>query len=273
MTITAFEPPAQPFAGENQSICGTESGLVVDSPAVGSGIWRIIAGGGIISDSTANSILITNLLPGINTFTWTVVNGPCLASDTVSILSIPGLTINAGSDTSFCDINETLEITGIIADSTSVIWTVLSGTGEFEQPSNSSVNIRGFSQGTNTYLAEAVQGACFASDTITVYVFHPDSIPCKYEEIFIPEGFSPDGDGVNDNFVIYGTQGRRVRLEVYNRWGTLVYESDNYLNDWNGISTGRWIIAGEYLPESTYYYIVQIEGEDDVRKGYLTLWR
>jgi gliding motility-associated-like protein len=68
-------------------------------------------------------------------------------------------------------------------------------------------------------------------------------------------------------------KGQRVTLKVFNRWGNLVYESDNYQNNWDGICTTGLILAGERLPESTYYYIVQIEGENETRKGYLTLWR
>jgi gliding motility-associated-like protein len=99
------------------------------------------------------------------------------------------------------------------------------------------------------------------------------SAQCGGSDIFIPEGFSPDQDGSNDRFVIYNLNGKRVSIEVYNRWGNLVYENDNYLNDWDGTANRGVILSGENLPESTYYYLIQIEGESETRKGYLTLWR
>ena len=73
--------------------------------------------------------------------------------------------------------------------------------------------------------------------------------------------------------VIYNLNGKTVSIEVYNRWGNLGYENDNYLNDWDGTATRGVVLTGENLPESTYYYLIQIEGESETRKGYLTLWR
>jgi len=73
--------------------------------------------------------------------------------------------------------------------------------------------------------------------------------------------------------VIYGLNGKRLSLLVFNRWGQLVYESGNYLNNWDGRCNQPNVINGEYLPESTYFYIIRIEGEQENRKGYLTLWR
>lgn len=65
-------------------------------------------------------------------------------------------------------------------------------------------------------------------------------------ETVIPNIFSPNNDGVNDVFFIQGTQGfPQSRFEVYNRWGTLVYENDNYQSNWRG----------DDLSEGTYFYI------------------
>jgi gliding motility-associated-like protein len=108
---------------------------------------------------------------------------------------------------------------------------------------------------------------------LSIEVLDPLSAGCSEQDVFIPEGFSPDEDGRNDRFVIYFTQGRTVKLEVYNRWGNLVYKNDDYLNDWNGTANQGTILYGEALPESTYFYLINIAGEDETRKGYLTLWR
>ena len=85
--------------------------------------------------------------------------------------------------------------------------------------------------------------------------------------VLVYDGFSPNGDGVNDHFVIEGLeQFVQHRLLVYNRWGTLVYESENYQNDW----TGSW--QGKALPSGTYYYIleygvdVRIQGRIEIRR-------
>lgn len=61
----------------------------------------------------------------------------------------------------------------------------------------------------------------------------------------LPNVFTPNGDGNNQNFVILGLEYfPKSALSIYNRWGTLVYQSDNYKNNWNG---------DEYS-EGTYFY-------------------
>ncbi|RZK76983.1 MAG: tandem-95 repeat protein, partial [Pedobacter sp.] len=91
------------------------------------------------------------------------------------------------------------------------------------------------------------------------------------ELLKIPGGFSPNNDGINDFFVIENSQGKKINLEIYNRWGNRVYRSKEYQNTWNGRSN-EGIRIGEDLPVGTYYYIIQIAGENK-RVGYITINR
>ena len=61
-----------------------------------------------------------------------------------------------------------------------------------------------------------------------------NAIELPFVGIQIPEVFTPNRDGVNDRFVITKPYGLRVDLEVYNRWGTIVFTSNDYKNDWEG---------------------------------------
>ena len=66
----------------------------------------------------------------------------------------------------------------------------------------------------------------------------------------IPNIFSPNGDGIHDVWVI--TQcALQLRVDVYNRWGGLIYHSDNYDNKWNGTHNGK------VVPDGTYYYVIR----------------
>ncbi|MDQ7947423.1 MAG: Ig-like domain-containing protein, partial [Pedobacter sp.] len=79
-------------------------------------------------------------------------------------------------------------------------------------------------------------------------------------DVVIPGGFSPNGDGINDKLVIENTENKRIDLEIYNRWGNIVYKNKDYKNEWDGVcNTGIYI--GQQVPDGTYYYIVRIEGE------------
>jgi len=71
--------------------------------------------------------------------------------------------------------------------------------------------------------------------------------------MFIPDGFSPNGDGINDKFIITHTVSTKIDLEVYNRWGVLVYKSSDYQNDWDG--TGMGTFLGKELITGTYYCV------------------
>ena len=72
--------------------------------------------------------------------------------------------------------------------------------------------------------------------------------------------FSPNEDGVNDTFVIDCIENYpNNTLEVYNRWGNIVYKANNYKNDWAGESNGRAILnVEEQLPEGTYYFVLKL---------------
>ena len=72
--------------------------------------------------------------------------------------------------------------------------------------------------------------------------------------------FSPNGDGVNEFFRIDCiSQYPNNKLQVYNRWGNLVFEQEGYNNTWDGTSTGRVTInESKYLPVGTYYYILNL---------------
>ncbi|UKJ07562.1 Ig-like domain-containing protein [Solitalea lacus] len=68
--------------------------------------------------------------------------------------------------------------------------------------------------------------------------------------VFIPNVFTPNGDGVNETFVIDGLAGVENEIYIYNRWGNEVYKSRNYDCTWNGLD----------LPSATYYYVLKIKG-------------
>ncbi|MFP4845507.1 gliding motility-associated C-terminal domain-containing protein, partial [Winogradskyella sp. PE311] len=87
--------------------------------------------------------------------------------------------------------------------------------------------------------------------------------------------FSPNGDGVNETFIIDCLERfTNNKLEVYNRWGNIVYSKKGYLNDWDGTSNGRAVInQSDKLPVGTYYYVLDLGDGSEPRVGWLYINR
>jgi len=119
-------------------------------------------------------------------------------------------------------------------------------------------------KGKDTFSYSLITADGIESDQITVTI--------DVSSIFIPAGFSPNNDGINDTFILYNTTTQAlISLEVYNRWGNLVHRSADYKNGWDGRCT-EGIHIGEDVPAGTYYYIVILNNKDSYT-GYLTINR
>jgi gliding motility-associated-like protein len=100
--------------------------------------------------------------------------------------------------------------------------------------------------------------------------------PCSPRscDLNLPEGFSPNGDGVNDNYVIRGLHlYPNNSFTVFNRWGNMVYKAEPYNNQWDGTSTVGLSIGGDQLPTGVYFYIFDLGDGTKPFKGYIYLNR
>ena len=116
---------------------------------------------------------------------------------------------------------------------------------------------------SDTYYSVIVHaGGCTVSDSALVRVILPNNF-------FIPNAFTPNGDGNNDNFYIQSQTGVRVILfQVFNRWGEKVHEGNS---PWDGTYKGKAAPAGVYI----YIFKLGLFGDDTAifRKGSVTMIR
>jgi gliding motility-associated-like protein len=91
------------------------------------------------------------------------------------------------------------------------------------------------------------------------------------QDVFVPAGFSPDNDGINDGFVIDGVEKFPDNyLRIYNRWGTVVFEERGYKNTWKGtLETGANSSENIPLPSGTYFYVLELEVGAKAISGYV----
>jgi gliding motility-associated-like protein len=125
-------------------------------------------------------------------------------------------------------------------------------------------------------------------DSEPVVAEKTEVLPCK--SIAIYNAFSPNGDGINEKFEIDGFDSENKicypenTVEIYNRWGVLVFETKDYDNNSNffeGYSRGRTTVSeSSGLPTGTYFYIISYGSKDtfgDIqtyrKEGYLYLTR
>ena len=91
-------------------------------------------------------------------------------------------------------------------------------------------------------------------------------LPCSAEDVIIAKAVTPNGDQFNPSFDIYGIEacGFVANVKIFNRWGALIYESDNYTlgegqGNWEGQAHKSSIGNADTVPNGTYYYIVILE--------------
>ncbi len=242
--------------------------------------------------------LLINALPGASiNGTWTDLdNTGALVNGSFNVLGVdPGAydfmyvvpTAGCPSDTAYVattvsepvTVSDTI-ITCIAADRTYTITFTLSGG----VPSTYSVTgVPGTLSSTVPYTFTSVPLLESQSYEIVVTDVNgcaPDTIRgvsgCDYDApIYVPESFSPNGDGVNDVLVIPGIEGFAGNtVSIFNRWGSEVYKAAGYDNSsvrWDGTSEKVVIPGG--LPTGTYYYVVELGDGSEVYKGFIYLNR
>ena len=150
------------------------------------------------------------------------------------------------------------------SDAEQIEWTI-SGVGVFTEP-----EVEVSFPDSGTYFVQLVAfNPLGCSDTLVQSIRVASEI-----RMYIPNAFSPNGDGFNDFFIAEGPiEGiSNYSLVVMDRWGNLVFESNDPLNGWNGrvANTGKKLDTGVYVYGMRF---VNPEGEIVIREGGVTLLR
>ncbi|MCX6266872.1 MAG: gliding motility-associated C-terminal domain-containing protein, partial [Bacteroidetes bacterium] len=117
------------------------------------------------------------------------------------------------------------------------------------------------------YWVTAIKDGCSGSDTIVI-----NDCPPGASAIWIPNAFSPDGDAVNDTFKATCHNIIKFRMMIFDKWGAIVFDSNDLSEGWNGQS------GGTYYPSGVYVFRIDYEGaeapgESRIQTGTLMLVR
>jgi len=115
------------------------------------------------------------------------------------------------------------------------------------------------------FTAFVTDGVCTKSDTVFVKTY---PFVCEDPYIFVPNAFSPNNDGENDVLYVRGAIIQKMLFRIYDRWGELVFESDNLHMGWNGS------FRGKAMDPDVYDYYLEVDcigGLNSIVKGNITL--
>jgi gliding motility-associated-like protein len=89
-------------------------------------------------------------------------------------------------------------------------------------------------------------------------------------DVFVPEAITPNGDNYNDRFKIVGLENFPDNsLQIFNRWGNIVYKMNGYDNMWDGYGNVSGQISKKRLPPGTYYYVLKLGNGKKPLTGYI----
>ena len=225
---------------QNQSITFTSTGAT-DYQFYVNGV----AQGAPSTDSTFTTTTLANHSEVI-----VIGSNPCSVdtSEPIIIDVINPPVVYAGNDTTIT-LGQTVQLHGIATGTGSLVyeWTPGNGLNFVNVPNptySGSDSITFTLKATDTY-------GCADSAKVSVYVFIPDNVQ-------LPTVITPNGDGYNDIWKLNA----KIDLDgshlvIFDRWGQVVYETENYANNWGG----TYKSTGQLLPDGTYYYVLKVPAQ------------
>lgn len=229
--------------------CGGTATVTLTGGSPDPGVTYVWTGPGVISGSNTASPIVDQ--PG--TYTLTVANPTtgCTSTSTVSVInSVPTASFTPDITSGFAP--QAVNFTNL-SSSTATVFTWTFGDGNNSSSTNPSNTYS--VAGTYTVMLIASSGLC--SDTATVVITIADGF-----SIEIPNVFTPNGDNINDVFTIKSTGVKEIELQIFNRWGQLMYNFTGAKAAWDGITN-----SGEKATDGTYFYFIIAKGYDSTKES------
>lgn len=199
---------------------------------------------------------------GIYSVTIQDANG-CPFDTSFTIINLNSFNVNAsGGGTITLGETSELHVTGTGSPQTTYSWTPVFG---MNCTTCNDVTVQPGQTTLYTVVGIDING-CEAQDTVTVNVIEDHTI-------FAPNAFTPNGDGNNDYFELFGNKAgiKKFNIMIFDRWGEKVFESDETDFKWDGV------YKGELLQPSVCVYVMKavfLDGHNEkIYKGSLTILR
>ncbi|MFD0975354.1 gliding motility-associated C-terminal domain-containing protein, partial [Salinimicrobium gaetbulicola] len=274
ISVTINASPETPAAPEIEDFmdatCEEPTGMVVFPLLEGIVYSMTDADGNTVSDDN-NDAIYNDLQPGAYSVTAENADG-CISEPTPVTISSPQLEEITPSSGNVCIEETSYNLIPLLGNNdTSGTWEDPENTGALE---GSVINPSLLEVGSYTFDYVLTLGECTSTTSVTVNI-NDDCVvlACELEDVksSISKVVTPNGDQINDRFEI-GLDldcGFIYNVKIFNRWGSLVYEANDYQDNWDGRS--RSSVTGDQLPAGTYYYLVEVIGLGELVQGYIYL--
>jgi gliding motility-associated-like protein len=255
--LTVVEVP-DADAGTDIQVCGLET-VMAAVPSIGEGTWS--GSGANFDDPSLYSSAVTSDDYGIYTYYWAERNWQCETTDELEVIFFqPPEVPFAGADQ---DLDYTFS-TMLDAQQALIgygYWQFIQGTGDFADSTLYNTEVEFPFPVTGDYILRwtLYNGVCEAVS---------DEVQITVGKVEVYHGFSPNGDGVNEEFFINLSGQVESVLIILDRSGNLVYQSDPAFDRvvWNGENMDE-----QLMPVGTYFYILRQDGIPDDERGYIEL--
>ncbi len=255
------------------AICGNNSSASFTNNSTGTNIgsysWNF--GDLTTSSDTSNAISPSYAYPATGVYTVTLIaydatNALCNDTATTTVSISNSFSANFTTEIERCEENRIkFYATANFPSGTTANWSWNFGdnsTSTLQNPEHVYASSGTF----NIVLISFVAGSVNCYDTVTsqsITIYKPG-------EFYIPNTFTPNNDGVNDVFRVRGQPSDKFYFAVYNRWGEMVFETEDFLTGWDGVYKGKLAEQGVY----GYYVKSTCQGKESVfKKGNVTLIR
>ena len=252
-TVTILATPDISFPPVDP-VCADATSLQVDASAANMTGGKGVFSGKGVSPSGLFDPLVAGAGTSIVRYTYIGANG-CTnyKEQNITVYAVP--TVNAGPDKFILEGGSTTLTATANGNGIQYLWspaTYLSSTNIAQPTTTPTDDI------TYTLTVTSVDG-CDASDEVFVKVLKTPTIP---------NVFTPNGDGINDKWEIqYLESYPGATIEIFNRYGSLVFRSTGYLKPWDGTYNGK------QMPAGTYYYIINPKNGRKQLSGFVDIVR
>ncbi len=274
VALTIMNTPVAPtsIAGAANPLCaGGSASLGVNNPVNGLTYrWYATATGG--SPIFEGLTFTTPALTATTTYYVEASAGGTCASTTRTSVTVNVLPVLAAP---------VINVQNVTSTSITFGWNTVVGAGGYEVSLNGGTTWTALAPGVTSYSMSGLN----PGQTVTISVRATGQQACQSgsgssltastdnplnNEVFVPNTFTPNGDGQNDILLVYGNNIKSIKLRIYNQWGQFIYQSLAVQNGWDG----QW--KGVMQPNGVYVYQLEAvfnDGSTSRKKGTITLLR